>query len=83
MNAAQQIVETLLEGDDKKMPPWLKKKISGKGGDDEAGDDAKDGEETDGEEKAPKSTASDVAGGPKENGVGKAKDGEGKVEHTF
>jgi hypothetical protein len=71
-------------GEAKDMPDWLKKKISGKSDDDEGGGD--DGADDKGEKKSEKSassTATDVAGGPKESGVGKAKDGDGKVDHTW
>jgi hypothetical protein len=80
MKVAQQIVETLLEGDDnKKMPPWLQKKISGKSDEDEGKSKGKEdeGDDEPAKEKSASSTATDVAGGPK-----KAKDGD-KVEHTF
>lgn len=55
MNVAEQLVETLLEGDDdKKMPDWLHKKIHGKSDEDEGGE-SKDEE---GGEKAEKSSGS-------------------------
>lgn len=78
MKVAQQIVETLLEGDDdKKMPPWLKKKISGKSDEDDGGDDGDDKEKKDDkDDESEKSNVGSVTGSKK------AEDG-GKVEHTF
>lgn len=77
MKVAQQIVETLLEGDEKpkkSMPPWLQKKISGKSDDDD--DDGDDDSEEKKDDEAEKSNVSNVTGSKKSD------DGD-KVEHTF
>lgn len=52
MNVAEEIVESLLEGE---MPDWLKKKISGKSDDDEGGES--EGKDDEGGEKAEKKSS--------------------------
>jgi hypothetical protein len=84
MNVAQQIVEALLEGDEKpkkSMPPWLQKKISGKKDDDE-GDGDGGGDGADKEKKDDKDGESEKSNVGSVTGSKKDKDGD-KVEHTF